>query len=49
TIILITLWCVVKSCWDDVEREVLQRLVESMPIRVHAVVKAKGGRTKYHI
>ena len=41
------LWNTVKSCWDDTSQQVLHKLVESMPARVHAVIKAKGGRTKY--
>ena len=33
--------------WDKIEPEVYQNLIESMPRRVAAVVKAKGGHTKY--
>ena len=40
------LWNTVKSCWDDMSQQVLHKLVESMPARVHAVIKAKGGHTK---
>ena len=32
---------------EGVEPEVVQNLIESMPRRVAAVVKAKGGYTKY--
>ena len=32
---------------DKIESEEVQRLVESMPRRVAAVIKAKRGHTKY--
>ncbi|KAM7407138.1 hypothetical protein PAMA_003055 [Pampus argenteus] len=40
------LWNIIKSCWDNVCHQVLHKLVESMPARVHAVIKAKGGQIK---
>ena len=33
--------------WDQITPEICQRLIESMPRRVQAVIKAKGGHTKY--
>ena len=33
--------------WNDIKPEVCQNLIESMPRRVEAVIKAKGGYTKY--
>ena len=34
--------------WENIEPEVCQKLIESMPRRVEAVIKAKGGHTKYY-
>ena len=38
-----------KGVWEIWERvaEVCQNLIESMPRRLEAVIKAKGGHTKY--
>jgi hypothetical protein len=33
--------------WNAIKPEVCQNLIESMPRRVRAVYKAKGGYTKY--
>jgi hypothetical protein len=33
--------------WNSIEPEVCQKLVESMPRRVAAVIRAQGGHTKY--
>ena len=41
------LWEHVQVEWDGLEAEVCQNLIESMPRRVEAVYKAKGGYTKY--
>jgi hypothetical protein len=41
------LWERVEAEWDKIEPEVCQNLIESMPRRVEAVYKAKGGYTKY--
>ena len=41
------LWERVQAEWDRIELEVCQNLIESMPRRVEAVYKAKGGYTKY--
>ena len=41
------LWGRVEKEWNEIPPEVCQRLVESMPRRVQAVIRAKGGHTKY--
>jgi transposase len=41
------LWERIAEVWNKVEPEVCQNLIESMPRRVEAVIKAKGGHTKY--
>ena len=41
------LWERVAEEWDQITPETCQRLIESMPRRVQAVIKAKGGHTKY--
>ena len=41
------LWEQVQEEWDKIPVEVCQNLIESMPRRLAAVVKAKGGYTKY--
>ena len=35
------------ECWDALGDEVFDRLIESMPRRVAAVIKAEGWYTKY--
>jgi len=35
------------SIWANISKECFQHLVESMPRRVKAVLKAKGGQTQY--
>lgn len=37
----------VKEVWDQIPPEVVRRLVDSMPRRLAAVLKARGGHTKY--
>jgi transposase len=44
---ILELWERVQVEWDKIEPEVCQNLIESMPRRVAAVVKAKGWHTKY--
>jgi len=44
---ILELWERVQVEWDKIEPEVCQNLIESMPRRVAAVLKAKGGYTKY--
>jgi transposase len=41
------IWNRVAEVWGKIEPEVCQRLIESMPRRLEAVIKAKGGHTKY--
>src|SRR5229473_1992456 len=41
------IWERVAEVWDKIRPEVCQDLIESMPRRVQAVIKAKGGHTKY--
>lgn len=41
------LWERVAEVWDAIPPEVCQNLIESMPRRLEAVIKAKGGHTKY--
>jgi hypothetical protein len=44
---MVELWERVDREWNEIEVGVCQNLIESMPRRVQAVVKAKGGYTKY--
>lgn len=44
---MIELWERIQEVWDKIEPSVCQGLIESMPRRVLAVLKAKGGYTKY--
>jgi len=41
------LWRRIEEEWDKIPAEVCQGLIESMPRRIEAVLKAKGGYTKY--
>jgi hypothetical protein len=41
------LWRRCQVEWEKIPKEVCQNLIESMPRRVQAVLKAKGGFTKY--
>ena len=41
------LWNRVQEEWDKIPKETCVSLIESMPRRVRAVIKAKGGHTKY--
>ena len=44
---ILELWDRVEEEWNKIDAEVCQNLIESMPRRVAAVLKAKGGYTKY--
>jgi len=44
---MLELWERVQDEWEKIEASVCQGLVESMPRRVSAVLKAKGGYAKY--
>ena len=41
------LWEWVQMDWEEIAGSECQKLIESMPRRVQAVLKAKGGYTKY--
>ena len=41
------LWNQFEVEWDQIDASVCQNLIESMPRRIEAVLKAKGGYTKY--
>ena len=41
------LWERIEVEWEKIDAAVCQNLIESMPRRVAAVIKAKGGYTKY--
>ena len=41
------LWERVQEEWDKIPKEEYQKLIESMPKRLAAVVRTKGGYTKY--
>ena len=44
---MLELWERVQKEWDAIEPEVCQNLIESMPRRIKALLKARGGYTKY--
>jgi len=44
---ILELWERVEKEWNKIQSEVVQNLIESMPRRVAAVIRAKGGYTKY--
>lgn len=35
-----------KKVWDDIDEDITSKFVQSMPRRLEAVIKAKGGATK---
>ena len=41
------LWERVEKEWNEISPEVCQNLIESMPRRIQAIIKVKGGHTKY--
>ena len=41
------LWERVEKEWNKIDTDVCQRLIESMPRRFEAVLRVKGGHTKY--
>lgn len=42
-----SLWMAVEDAWNTIEQSICEQLIRSMPNRVAAVIKAKGGYTKY--
>jgi len=41
------LWLVLQDVWNNLSAEFLQELCASVPRRIDAILKAKGGHTKY--
>lgn len=41
------LWTAIDTAWNSIRLGTLISLVDSMPRRLNAVIKAKGGPTKY--
>ena len=41
------LWEVLQEEWENFPQEALDKLYESMPHRIAAVIAARGGNTKY--
>ena len=41
------LWKILSDCWSNIKAPVLQTLIKSIPKRVKAVLKARGGHTKH--
>ena len=44
---MLELWERVEKEWEAIDKDVVLKLIDSMPSRVEAVRKAKGGPTKY--
>lgn len=44
---MLELWERVEEEWEAIDKEVILTLINSMPRRIEAVLKAKGGPTKY--
>ena len=44
---MLELWSRVEIEWEKIGAKTCQELIESMPRRIEAVIKAKGGYTKY--
>lgn len=42
----VILWNTVKSCLDNMSHHIFDKLDESVPARLHVVLKAKEGDTK---
>jgi hypothetical protein len=41
------LWTTLQQVWESTDQDLCKRLVHSMPDRVAAVIRAKGGNTRY--
>jgi hypothetical protein len=37
----------IKTCWEEIEVAMLEKLVDSMPKRIFEVIKSDGGHTVY--
>jgi transposase len=44
---MLDLWERVQEEWEGISQETVKNLIDSMPCRIKAVIKAKGGPTKY--
>ena len=44
---MLELWELVEKEWNEIDARICKDLIESMPRCVNAVLKAKGGYTKY--
>ena len=44
---ILEVWERVQDEWEKIDVEICQKLIKSLPKRVEAVIKAKGGYTKY--
>jgi len=44
---VLELWARVQDAWKTITAETCQKLIESMPRRVEAVIRSRGGTTKY--
>ena len=44
---ILKLWERIEKEWEDIPASQCHKLIESMPRRIEAVIKAKGGYTKY--
>ena len=47
TTTLSQLWDTLSDLWENIPTEIIENLVSSMPQRIEAVIKARGGHTKY--
>ena len=41
------LFHLLEDYWQKIDKQYISKLIESIPRRLHAVIKAKGGPTKY--
>jgi len=44
---MLELWECVEKEWNEIDARIFKDLIESMPRHVNAVLKSKGGYTKY--
>ena len=41
------LWTVLERAWNEIPQDVIRNLIDSMPRRIEAVIRARGGYTIY--
>lgn len=41
------LWAMLQEEWECIPQEVIDKLYDSLPLRLAEVVEAKGGNTRY--